>query len=358
MRRNEERHMAEHEQEPDIEIECIAPNGLGYGRGKISTESQLEKGIITHEAVRVSHEVIEKDPRVFVPVEANDDGCGDGRSTMRIFQLIKNGGETVKKWFKKSLYRVKVFGGGLVAGASAWRTLSRAPQNNETVLGDRKYIAKKLKERGLEFGAHSCCEVSGDNCDCGAIDHYEKTTENALYYREEMMGSLEVLYGEEFEDNQDAIGEVFAAYEEMSAYKRQYFADGSGKETMDLILKEGAVVKELDVEHLEDTIIINDIEGTTVDQQYFSEKVREKCPDLPVDVQVFVVDVSRGRQIANATAEIMYEQDSSQDIEWLKKVAYADFLIRTLSIAATLTKGDLPVFRRKYAKKSDYDLAA
>lgn len=117
---------------------------------------------------------------------------------------------------------------------------------------------------------------------------------------------------------------------------------------MDLILGSGAVVKELAGHHIEETIVMNGVPGTTLDQQYFTETVKNADPNAkPRIVQAFSVDTWRGQEIAKIVSEIAKSHNPAIDIDDYCKLAYADFLIRTLAVAATLTAGDLPVYSRR-----------
>lgn len=78
--------------------------------------------------------------------------------------------------------------------------------------------------------------------------------------------------------------------------------------------------------------------------------------DAP-EVQVFAVDTWRGRMYADAMVKLAVEKLPHADGDSVRKKAYADFLIRsTLAVAATLTRGDLPVFGRLYSDKSHVGL--
>lgn len=349
--------MAEREHERESEIQVLAPNGLGFGEGSISTAAQIERGELSREAIDIGLEIITTHPEVFVSIDAdaNDDGCGDGRPAAKVFRLIDSASGKVTEYFNRSRRRAKVFGGGLIAASSMWRTISGNPENGETVLGDRTFMAEKLKERGIEFGAHTDSHAKGDVCGCGAIDKYPLITANAVKYKENIVGVLKALYGDEFARNEGAIGAAFASYEPL-ALQEGYFSNASGKATMDLILDEGAIVKELDKDHMEDFIVVNDIEGTTFDQRTLDRLLKER--GVTEEAQAFVVDTWRGRMYADAVADIAVENLENADAEQVRAVAYADFLIRTLSVSATLTKNDLPVVGRVSLTKRHFALAA
>ncbi len=329
-------------------VELIAPDGLGFGEGGISVREQVKQGILTPEAPKHIHELLTSDAKAFKPIEAPDDGCGDGRPWSKILQLVPEGYRKKIRLFKTSLLRAKVFGGGLVTASSMWRAIKGAPTDGQTVGQDRAFMADELKKRSFSHGAHSSDHAEGEDCGCGAIDNYPVITANAVKYRDKITSVLGVLYGDDFSDNKSAIDEVFDAYG--SAVKTPgYFSDASGKKSMEQILESGAVVKELSGRHVEETIVINDVPGTTLDQQYFTQTVKNACVEepKPQTIQAFSVDIWRGKEIADVVADIAAEQDPSVDIEHIRKVAYADFLIRTLAVAATLTAGDLPVYLRR-----------
>jgi hypothetical protein len=344
--------MSETEMQPRYTVEVLAPEGLGFGHGTISVTEQLRSGELTLEAKDAAYEIIMNDPRVFLPVETTDDGCGDGRPTSRIFQLIDSDGEKSKKFLNRSRRRAKVFGGGLVAASSMWRTISGNANNGETVFGDREFIADELAERNIQFGGHTDNHAEGSNCGCGAIDKYPDITKNALLYEENIRGILAALYGNDYDASKGAINEAFGNYKSLAD---NYFTNASGKKTEELMLDRGAVLKELSDSHLEDFIVINDVEGMSFDQPMLDALLKEK--NINDTVQAFVIDTWRGRMYASAIADIAKVKLGREDSEYVEKVAYADFLIRTLAVSGTLTAGDLPVLGHRSETKSHYALA-
>lgn len=329
-------------------VELLAPNGLGFGEGGISVKSQIEQGILTPDTPHHIHELLTNDPNAFKQIEVDDDGCGDGRPWTKIIQTYIDEDDVQKiRLFGKSKLRAKVFGGGLATAASMWRTILGTPKDDQTVGKDRNFIASKFAALEFSHGAHSDDHAEGENCGCGAIDKYPLITYNAIKYREQITATLQVLYGDSYEENSLEIDQAFSVYEDL-AKDSDYFADASGKQSMEQILASGAVVKELAGHHIEETIVINDIEGTTLDQQYFTETVKNASGDeKPRIVQAFSVDVWRGRMIADKIVEIAKQEDPTTDESHTWRLAYADFLIRTLAVAGTLTAGDLPVYRRR-----------
>ncbi len=329
-------------------VQLIAPDGLGFGEGGISVKEQVKQGILTEEAPKHIYDLLTNDPNAFKTVEASDDGCGDGRPWNKVIQQVSEGDQKSIRLYKTSLLRAKVFGGGLVAASSMLRTIKGAPSAEDTVGQDRELMARELKRLNFEHGAHSDDHAEGDNCGCGAIDKYPVVTANAVKYRNEITTVLEGLYGDTFEQNQDAINTTFEVYGSIDGTP-EYLSDASGKQSMDQIIQSGAIVKELAGRHVEETIVINDVAGTTLDQPYFTQTVKNACVEMqkPQTIQAFSVDVWRGKEIADLVATVACEQDPSLDLDNTKRLAYADFLIRTLAVAATLTAGDLPVYLRQ-----------
>lgn len=349
MTHHESTHMntIEREQQATV-IELLAPHGLGFGSGGISVKTQLETGILTPEAPAIIHETIMNDPALFKAVEVTDDGCGDGRPWKKIIQAINSDDTTELRSYKRSLLRAKVFGGGLVTGASMLRTILGEPGESDSVGGDRSVITEHYAARGFAHGAHIDDHAANGKCGCGAIDQYPGITANALYYRKQITDTLKVIYGDDFANNERAIADAFAVYESLVA-SSSYFRDAGGALSMGRILSSGAVVKELYGHHVEDAIILNDAPGTTLDQQYYTTTIKEACVEKPETVQAFTVDLWRGREIAEIVTAIACEEQPSLDVTETYNLAVADFYIRTLAVAGTLTAGDLPVYLHRIA---------
>lgn len=347
--------MAAHETDrQNSEVITLAPNGLGFGKGLISVEARIANENLHRKELEQARNILRDDTEVFTEVDpdAQDDGCGDGRFVVRIYRRDESNQEII---YGKSRRRAKIFGGGLAASSSMIRSVAGPVHHGETVLGDRKFMAEKLKELGIEHGAHTDNHAKGENCGCGAIDRYPEITNNANLYREHITKTLQALYGESFAASETAINSVFETYEQLVT-DEQYFSNAAGRQTMDLIENDGAIIKELGDEHLEGIVVLNDNEGTTFDQRKFDEKCR--AAGIESEIQVFVVDVWRGRMYADAVAKIALENNMATDYEEARKVAYADFMIRTLAVAGTLTGGDLPVEARMADGRTDFSLAA
>ena len=342
------------ENEQSHEVVTLAPEGLGFGAGTISVEARIEAEELHRRELETAREIARTDPELFVDVDpdAQDDGCGDGRNVLSIYRLNADGQPEV---FAKSRRRAKIFGGGLAASASMLRAVAGPARHGETVLGDREFMAGQLAQLGIEHGAHTDNHAAGENCGCGAIDKYPQITENILSFKPQIMATLQALYGEAFEQNKEAIEHVYATYDEL-ARDDHYMSNASGRQTMNLIEQSGAVVKQLADAHLEGVVVLNDRDGTTFDQRKFDEKLRAE--GVESEIQAFVVDTWRGRMYADAVANIAIENNMATDYATARQIAYADFMIRTLAVAGTLTGGDLPVEGRFREGREDFDLAA
>ena len=340
--------------EHESKVVTLAETGLGVGIGSISIEARIERGEVSAQDLLIAREIIRAQPDVFTEVDpdAQDDGCGDGRSVVSIYKYDENGD---KVSFGKSRRRAKLFGGGLVTTASMLRSIAGPAHNGETVLGDREFAADKLRELGIEHGAHTDNRAGGDKCGCGAIDRYAEITANAVEHRDTIVQTLFGLYGDTFDENIPAIEQVLRTYGVLGE-DEQYFKNGSGRQTMDLLEQRGAIIKQLGDDHLEGIVVLNDIEGTTLDQVRMRERLREA--NVHSDIQAFIVDTWRGRMYADAAAQIAVDNNMAHNFEEARRVAYADFMVRTLAVAVTLTSGDQPIEARLSKDQDHFGLAA
>lgn len=335
----------------ETEIVVLAPNGFGFGEGKISTKTQLENpevSNLTHEALDTGLEIIQDGvPFKEVDKDAQDDGCGDGRWTKIVYKL-KDRVTGLKEKFNKSRLRAKIFGGGLVTASSMFRSaIPGTVDEASTVLDDREYVAGLLQEAGIEHGGHTDDHEHPDGSSgCGAIDKYPLITANAVKFRKEITNVLKTVYGDEYAARESAIGEVFSSYEDQVKHSDTYFQDAEGNKTIELMERNGSVIKQLADEHLEDFVVINDVEGTTFDQRAFDEEMKER--GIKGTAQAFVIDAWRGRMYADFIAKIAQEEHKIDYKEAYNR-AEADFWIRSLAVSATLTAGDLPVVLRRHA---------
>jgi hypothetical protein len=305
--------------QPAYEVVEVAPNGLGYGEGSGSYKAREQE--VGPENLQAARQAIES-AEVLVPVSKDsdgnmltDDGCGDGRGVNKIFKGLQ-------EIFKKSLHRAKVFGGGIVmglAGRIGVYGLTEPDLNDEMIITMDDFDAK-----GIDYGSHtddSPAHQHDDNCGCGAIDKANIILGNILKYETEINGSLNVLGAPE--GDRSAVFSNFAG-----AFEKIKDLPYSGKRTSREIKGRGKVSKELRGEHLEMFVILNDVEGMTVDQ----DVVRQLTDGA---VEVFAVDLWRMRDIA--------KKQFSEDVKAQQRAELAE-TIYTLSTAATLTVGDLPVY--------------
>lgn len=299
----------------EVAIEKVS-DGLGIGEGNISgTEIDQKAG---PELVRRVDVAINSE-KVIVPLDRDsdgnlveDDGCGDGRFT----KLVMRGREILKK----SLHRPKVFGGGATMGAAS--LIGSGEAAGKTLQDIFRLSMHVLRESGVKFGAHTADHVADGKCGCGAIDEAPRVIGNAVKYQREITDQFEAL-GVPTE-GLHAIFANFTTHEQGLA--AQLFA---GEEVMSDIQADGdVVVKELGGSHIESRIILNLVEGTTVNQNYIRRVSEGK-------VDVFGVDVWRMNYIANR----LHADDAAASLQ-----AFQSMLVYTLATAAVLTKGDLPVF--------------
>ena len=300
----------------EIEAQLVAEQGLGFGEGGISGEER--KSTLSQEHLQAVESAVNS-PDILVEVSKDkngemidDDGCGDGRLVNRIFE------GAVEK--AKSLNRAKVFGGGATMAASSLIGLGRAAGRSlrdtfSTAMGN-------LRDKQIGFGAHTDTHAHGPNCGCGAIDKSPRIIENAINFEEHITGSIAALG-----IDTDGIDSVFASYREFA--KTMDAESYTGKDVMGEIIDNGKIVKELDDDHKEMIVILNLVEGYTVNQ----EKIREVTDGA---AQAFAVDVWRVKQIADR----LYADEP----EAVRHRAFLSELVYTLATAGTLTKGDLPVY--------------
>ncbi len=309
---------------PELDITKVA-DGLGFGAGSISN---TERRDVTPEVRREVEQLISS-PDVLVRVDKDksgnmldDDGCGDGRWVRRIFEGV------VQRF--KSLNRTKVFGGGATMATASLIGLGKATGN--TLRQTFSAGMSLLKEKQIGYGGHTDTQAHGDNCGCGAIDKAPVIVANAVRFEENIRDSLALL-----EVDSTGLEDVFDAYSDYTEeIKDQLY---KGKDVIDEIKADNRIVKELTDDHKEMYIVLNMVEGFTVDQK----KVRAVSGGK---VQVFAVDVWRVKQLADR----MYDGEP----EDIRHKAFLSELVYTLATAATLTKGDLPV----YAVKKQPDLVA
>lgn len=289
-------------------------DGLGFGQGSISGDI----GDLSPQAGQQIDRTIESAPTILVPVDCDengavldDDGCGDGRAVETIFQ-----GQNV---FKRSLNRAKVFGGGLTMAVAEriGLTYARGRTLHETFVDAQGELAA----RQIDYGAHTDTHAEGDNCGCGAIDKSPQIVANVVAFETPIRDTIAALGVDT--TGIDEVMDGFKSYATEIAGQPY-----SGKRVMESVVDTGKVVKRLGGEHREKRIILNMVENTTVNQQL----IRETSDD---QAQVFVTDVWRLVQLAQR----LHPDDTEA-----QQQAFLSELVYTMGVAATLTKGDLPVY--------------
>lgn len=310
------------------EVDILAPEGLGYGEGSISVEKRLKdpEDPLTPEVMdKVDDEI--RNGEILVPIDRDsrgqlitDDGCGDGRGV----NMVMRGVDVLKK----SLHRAKVFGGGLTMGVAARIGLGQAKAR---LKDEYSMEADAFKHHGIDYGAHIDENFGEKDSGCGAIDKAPLNIANAIKYRSQIEQTVGVVsnhvFGSFSEDIRGVLGSVFDNYEQYQ--NEQPNEDHAGSEIIDVAAGDKKVVKELDSKegHREVAVVLNFVEDMTVNQQL----IREKTGNI---AQVFGVDVPRLVKIANRR----YENEED------RKTAFVSMLVYTLSTAATLTDGTLPVY--------------
>ncbi|MDZ7785744.1 MAG: hypothetical protein U5L95_01305 [Candidatus Saccharibacteria bacterium] len=311
----------------DVKVEVVAPDGLGYGTGSISLNDRLglpakdsehvqELQLIKLENFIHSPDVLVRVDAVDPKIQLDDDGCGDGRGVNTTF--VKNGDQLEHK--SRSLHRAKIFGGGpVMAGASLLANESEVPSSVEAL-----FLAgiDRLQAYEIDFGGHTDGHASEEKSGCGAIDNAPAIVRNAVTFQGEITDSLSALGVPT-----DGVESIFDSYRELS--RRANTQTYAGQKVMHDIIGNQKVVKELAGGHREVAVILNDVSGYTVNQS----KVRELSND---SLQVFAVDIWRLQNLARR----LCPSDRTGEQKALQSM-----LIYTLATAATLTKGDLPVYR-------------
>lgn len=301
----------------NIEVTKIS-DGLGFGDGPISGKTLRES--VGAEVVARTEAFIES-PNILVAVDKDsegnlidDDGCGDGRVVIRIFQGL------VEK--NTSKLRQKVFGGS-AASATAIE-IGSGQAADESLQNIFSRSIGKLKMAGIKFGAHTADHVANHkDCGCGALDKAPESILAVGKNVEKVYDTLSV-FGYSREDAEPVV-QNFVDYSQGLVGQ-----DYSGRTVVDEVIDEGMVVKQLGGPHREFGLVVSDVEGYTADQQ----GVRDISDDT---LQIFVVDMPRIRRIARD-----YTKNSSDPKAYDRAVISQ--LVFTLGVAGVLTTGDQKVW--------------
>lgn len=304
----------EHIPHGPIKVNKLADK-LGYGSGPISAVAvRAEAG---NAALSAADAAIIS-PKILVPVSKDDDGnmieddgCGDGRFT----KLVRRGNETLRR----SLDRPKVFGGAVAMTFADKVGSGRA--KNASIQDTFVASINTLIDNHIDYGAHTAEGAHGADCGCGAIDKSPQAMQLVSVYRQHIIANCNALGLSS--EGLDVVLDNFTDYAEQT--RQEAF---SGRKVMDKIIDSGKVVKELGGQHIEARIVLNFVQNYTVDQSFVRHASDGK-------VDVFAVDVWRVEQLA----EKLHPTDAAAQQQALQSM-----LVYTLAVAATLTKGDLPVY--------------
>ena len=290
---------------PPFVVTRIAERFDFVGQGTISGTGLEAK------TVALMDEAIDS-PDILVPVEAEDDGCSDGRPAILVFRK--------QETFKRSLNRPKVFGGAvaMTAASRIGLGLTAGESLNEVF----EHSIGVLTDRDISFGAHTDEQAQADDCGCGAIDRAPEALLAALKYEDQIRAVITLL-GVDPEGLDDVFGNFRGYVRDELSLPVAY----SGRQVMDGIVAAGKVVKQLGGPHLERRILLNQVRGYTVNQKLIRWVTGDKA-------QVFAIDTWRLQDIAAG----VYPDDPD-----LQHRAVLSGLVYTVATAAVLTKGDLPV---------------
>ena len=295
----------------NIEVNCIAEEGLGFGEGDISS-AKVDKVVLKDVLAAIdSKKILVKIDEDKEGRQVDDDGCGDGREVARIHEGTKVLGQ--------SLHRPKIFGGGATMAVAAL-----VGQGHRKELGLQDLFSSAiadLAKHDLPFGAHTDDKAKGDKSGCGAIDMAPRIIENVGVFEDNIKGAAALILGDD-----EGIQEVIDYFKD---YHQDHHEDAyKGAGVMLEIVGEGKIIKELTGAHQEVAIVLNTVPGYTVNQQHIRSISSEQA-------QVFGVDVPRLATVA----ERLYPESEAE-----QKRALISMVVYTLATAGTLTKGDLPVF--------------
>jgi len=322
--------------QPAAEALLIAPQGLGFGEGAISYEKRAKSDVPEAELEKV--DLLLSSADILVPIDTDkhtgealdDDGCGEGRG------ITNAQGEIVEvmqgnKTLKKSLNRAKVFGGGATMALSTLIATNRAEKPLQDLFAD---AMQEMDTAEIDYGAHSDEHAGDEKSGCGAIDNAPKILENVVTYRDDIYATILSMNDQIDAQVLDEVLDSFASFAQ-----KQTESMYNGKTVLDGIKQEEKVVKKLVSDHSEMFIVLNEVAGYTVSQHTVRDATKEK-------VQVFAVDMWRIQEIANRLYDGEDEETKQRAV--LGEIAY------TLATAATLTAGDLPVYRISESRDTVY----
>lgn len=283
----------------------LAPRGLGYGEGVISYEGYAANANAQELQIAITS------PQILIAVDNSvdgqvlDDSCSDGRQVT--YSQLPN--------------RAKVFGGGATMLSAALIGLG---QVQDVPLHEVFVKAQdQLRSLRIGYGAHADSHHTDPTaCGCGAIDKAQVVLQNIVKFEPQIMGTLLAL--DINTGGIDDIMKAFRKYAEFSVTDATY----NGRQTVTDIMNSGAAVEDFADDRREMCIVLNSVPGMTVNQEYIRTISEGKA-------QVFGVDVWRMQDLA---------QRSFPGDPVMAHKAFLSGLIYMLSVTATLTAGDLPVY--------------
>lgn len=282
-------------------------DGLGFGSGKISGGSDTAPAGI----LAAVDDAIMNNTDILVPLDADDDGCGDGRAV----KAVSRDDEILER----NSNRAKIFGGGLAMGVAA--RIGSGLTDDTPLQKLFASVSEELDQKHLNYGAHTDDHAAGEKCGCGAIDLCPQAIANVAVFAQPIRVAIEALGIDS--TNFNHVIANFVSYG--NAIADQSF---SGAEVMHTIQSRHKIIKQLAGDHKEKRIIVNMVDGMTVNQSL----IRQVSGGA---VQVFATDAWRLSQIADTL---------SGDDATLRQQIFLSELVYTLSVAGTLTAGDLPVY--------------
>ncbi|HSX08256.1 MAG TPA: cadmium-containing carbonic anhydrase [Candidatus Saccharimonadales bacterium] len=316
---------------PKIIIQKVC-DGLGLGFGSISRrhrESQAGNEGLGRVTDYTVHNL-----RILVPIDVDDtgavltdDGCGDGRPVSHragaVFTLV----DGKPKHFARSLHRAKVFGGGATMAVAMRIGLGEAA--GETLKVAFKQAMEACNAHGVDYGAHTDTRAEGRDCGCGAIDNAPAILQAIKNNQAYIINTIKALGVDTHGLRTIKVDgkEIPGVLDHFAAAADVDNSEYAGSAIMQAILANGKIVKELAGDHRTTRIVLNFVEGHTVDQDFVRKQTADRA-------QAFAVDTWRLAELAS-----MLYKDAEQE-----RRALLSELVYTLGTAAVLTDGTLPVY--------------
>lgn len=319
----------------NITVDEIAPNGLGFGGGRIS--GNPEKNSISQEVLDdAAQEIL--NPNHYKTVEVYDSGCGDGRPVQSVWAKLKSkkGGKKFDLASDQSKLRPKLFGGDFATMYSILAVATERGRSAKTTQEMDDYAIEVFNQMGWVLGTHN--DDHGDGPDdlhgCGAIDNRPRIVANSVKFNDQ----IQTIAQSNFGVSKDALSAVQQVFN--SRLEGDYFTgyDGAGVQGKLEESCDNVVRKVLAGDHQEAFVVINTRKGTTFDQASFRGSLNLKYTNEAPLPQVFVVDIWQAESMIDQLIAKGIVKSESKDAAMAAVVTY------TLATAGTLTDGTLPVF--------------